>query len=73
LFDIPFCYGSLKHFFKKIFHVCERCFVHDLAGNWTAPLYVLLAITALELPPGLVAARGNARRAAPDAALSRTG
>ncbi len=48
-------------------------FVHDLAGNWTAPLYVLLAITALELPAGVVAARGNPRRAAPGAALSRTG
>jgi MFS transporter, CP family, cyanate transporter len=32
--------------------------VHDLSGDWTAPLYALLAITALELPVGLVGARG---------------
>ena len=29
--------------------------VHDLSGDWTAPLYVLLAITLLQLPPGLAA------------------
>jgi CP family cyanate transporter-like MFS transporter len=31
--------------------------VHDIAGGWTAPLVVLLAITLLELLPGLPAAR----------------
>ena len=31
--------------------------VHDIAGGWTAPLVVLLAITLLELVPGLPAAR----------------
>jgi MFS transporter, CP family, cyanate transporter len=31
--------------------------VHDVVGGWTAPLVVLLAITLLELLPGLPAAR----------------
>jgi CP family cyanate transporter-like MFS transporter len=31
--------------------------VHDLSGDWTAPLLVLLAITLAELVPGLPAAR----------------
>jgi CP family cyanate transporter-like MFS transporter len=31
--------------------------VHDIVGGWTAPLVVLLAITLLELLPGLPAAR----------------
>jgi CP family cyanate transporter-like MFS transporter len=34
--------------------------VHDLTGDWTAPVLVLLAITAVELPVGLVGA--SARR-----------
>ena len=46
--------------------------VHDLTGNWSAPLYVLLAITALELPAGLVGARARRRRSAREAPLSRT-
>ena len=28
--------------------------VHDLSHGWTVPLLVLLALTLLELPPGLV-------------------
>jgi CP family cyanate transporter-like MFS transporter len=31
--------------------------VHDLSGDWTAPLLVLIAITLAELVPGLPAAR----------------
>jgi CP family cyanate transporter-like MFS transporter len=31
--------------------------VHDAAGDWTAPLIVLIAITLAELVPGAVAAR----------------
>jgi CP family cyanate transporter-like MFS transporter len=31
--------------------------VHDAAGNWTAPLVVLIAITLAELVPGVPAAR----------------
>ena len=31
--------------------------VHDASGNWTAPLVLLTAIAALQLVPGLVAAR----------------
>jgi CP family cyanate transporter-like MFS transporter len=31
--------------------------VHDAAGNWTAPLVVLIAITLAELVPGAIAAR----------------
>ena len=46
--------------------------VHDLTGNWSAPLYVLLAITALELPAGLVGARARRRRSPREAPLSRT-
>jgi MFS transporter, CP family, cyanate transporter len=34
--------------------------VHDVVGGWTAPLVVLLAITLLELLPGLPAARDRA-------------
>jgi MFS transporter, CP family, cyanate transporter len=33
---------------------------NDLSGNWTVPLYVLLAITVIELPVGL---KGVSRRA----------
>jgi len=45
---------------------------YDVAGNWTVPLYVLLAITALELVPGLVGARSRRGARSPDAALPRT-
>ena len=45
--------------------------VRDLTGGWTAPLYVLLAITALELPAGLVAARGGRRARPPEPALTQ--
>lgn len=31
--------------------------VHDLSGDWTAPLVVLIVIAALQIIPGLVAAR----------------
>jgi CP family cyanate transporter-like MFS transporter len=31
--------------------------VHDAAGDWSAPLVVLIAITLAELIPGLPAAR----------------
>ena len=31
--------------------------VHDASGNWTVPLFVLLAITLAELIPGIPAAR----------------
>jgi MFS transporter, CP family, cyanate transporter len=34
--------------------------VHDVVGGWTAPLVVLLAITLLELLPGVPAARDRA-------------
>jgi CP family cyanate transporter-like MFS transporter len=34
--------------------------VYDLTGDWSAPLLVLLAITVLELPVGLVGARASA-------------
>jgi len=33
--------------------------VHDLAGDWTAPLAVLLGITLLELVPGIAGARAR--------------
>jgi CP family cyanate transporter-like MFS transporter len=33
--------------------------VHDAAGNWTAPLIVLIAITLAELVPGVPAARAS--------------
>jgi MFS transporter, CP family, cyanate transporter len=33
--------------------------VHDAAGDWTAPLVVLIAITLAELVPGVVAARAS--------------
>ena len=33
--------------------------VHDAAGDWTAPLVVLIAITLFELVPGVVAARAT--------------
>ena len=33
--------------------------VHDAAGDWTAPLVVLIAITLAELIPGVVAARAS--------------
>jgi MFS transporter, CP family, cyanate transporter len=46
--------------------------VHDLSGSWTLPVYVLLAITALELPVGLVAARGRRRARPPEVALTPT-
>ena len=32
---------------------------HDAAGNWTAPLVVLIAITLAELVPGVPAARAS--------------
>ena len=47
--------------------------VRDLTGGWTAPLYVLLAITALELPAGLVAARGRGAARARRSRRSRDG
>jgi CP family cyanate transporter-like MFS transporter len=33
--------------------------VHDLSGDWTAPLAVMLGITLLELVPGIAAARAR--------------
>ena len=33
--------------------------VHDLSGGWSWPLLVLLAVTLLELLPGLPACRGR--------------
>jgi CP family cyanate transporter-like MFS transporter len=38
-------------------------FAYDVSGNWSVPLYVLLAITAFELPVGLVGARAVSRTA----------
>jgi CP family cyanate transporter-like MFS transporter len=36
--------------------------VHDATGAWTAPVLVLLAITLLELVPGVRAARAGVLR-----------
>ena len=38
--------------------------VHDISGNWTAPLVLLTAIAALQLIPGLVATRDRTLSAA---------
>jgi CP family cyanate transporter-like MFS transporter len=45
--------------------------VHDVVGGWTAPLVVLLAITLLQLLPGLPAARDRVLGAAGDSGPAR--
>jgi CP family cyanate transporter-like MFS transporter len=43
---------------------------HDLSGGWTWPLLVLLALTLLELVPGLPAVRDRRTGAQPPDAVS---
>jgi cyanate permease len=46
--------------------------VHDVAGGWTAPLVALLAITVLQLLPGLPAARDRVLAGTGDSGLRRS-
>lgn len=46
--------------------------VHDVAEDWTAPLVVLVAITLLQLVPGLPAARDRVLAGAGDSGLHRS-